>query len=61
MSFVATHASNTHKLNVSVAPLKYICSKNQIRKWRGRYKVFNITGQPFLQIVPTFAARGSGV
>jgi len=59
MSFVATHASNTHKLNVSVAPLTYICSKNVIPKWHGR--VFNITGQPSLQIVPTFAARGSGV
>jgi len=59
MSFVATHASNTHKLNVSVAPLTYICSKNQNPKWSGR--VFNITGQPSLQIVPNFAARGSGV
>jgi len=59
MSFVATHASNTHKLNVSVAPLTYICSKNQIPKWCGR--VFNIKGQPSLQIVPTFAARVSGV
>jgi len=59
MSFVATQTSNTHKLNVSVAPLTYICSKNQIPKWSGR--VFNIKGQPFLQIVRTFAARGSGV
>jgi len=61
MSFVGTHASNTHKLNVSVAPLTYICSKNQIPKWCGRDKIFNITGQPSLQIVPNFAARGSGV
>jgi len=59
MLFVATHASNRHKLNVSVGPLTYICSKNVIPKWHGR--VFNITGQHSLQIVPTFAARGSGV
>jgi len=61
MSFVATLESNTHKLNVPVAPLTQICSENQIPKWRGRDKVYNITGQPSLQIVPTFAARGSGV
>ena len=46
MWFVSTHAFNTHKLIVAVAPLTLICSKNQIPKWRGRGKVFNITGQP---------------
>jgi len=34
---------------------------NQIPKWRGRDKVFNNTGHPSRQIVPTFAARSSGV
>jgi len=61
MWYVATHALNTHELIVSVALLSLICSKKQIPKWRRRCKFFSITGQPFRQIVPTFAARSSGV
>ena len=61
MWFVATYALNTDKLNVYVAPLKLIYSKNQIRKWCGKGKVFNITALHSRQIVATFATRISGV